>query len=341
MDSSEIPPELREAPPNSTPVTTPFKLPIQEPDNNKNKLILIILAVVVLLGGGVLTAYFVLTASQPTVNTAASPSSEPVGQSTKIKNAEAVVTAIRSILKSTVVETTFDKEKGFAMTAENVVISAHPTRQLPGNDFATWPATSYTISVSEPADKRLSIDNDYSAAIDFLEKNDFTLQKNEPTEADYEDGQKTSSYISDLINCNVYRLYYPDPKGNHYTSVSCADTQSYKKQAVITKPFYDIFIAKYPEYLEQVEDNTNPLLVTNPVIKNGLDKYKNAQVGFSKSGIIVYFYQKPGGEWQYHTASSSILPVTCESFNTPEIKKAFAGISCYGTSSDTDSTVKP
>ena len=66
--------------------------------------------------------------------------------------------------------------------------------------------------------------------------------------------------------------------------------------------------------------------------------YQTLQVAIGGGGALFYRVS-PEAEWQYFTGGQAVPE--CDEYNTEDLKKAFAGSSCYNPLTASDSTVQP
>lgn len=320
----------------------PFKLPIQEPKEGKGKLIAIILAVMLVFGGGgTATAYYLLS-SKPAKSPVASQSTKPTEQPVKLANAKAVVDAVKEIVKSPIVKTTMHEDGDYAVTTDEMAVYSYPFYQVAGYDFVNLPETGHGMTVSTAADNKESIDEDIAAITMLLEKNEFKLRDMGEIFEQNNDGLKINHYVTTSVTCATYWMDGSIMGVDNHASISCADIANYTKSAKDIVPFYDKFFAEHKEYIEQDGEEAVKFVMSKPRIGDGMDGYKNARLSFATkdSAGMVWFYRVPGKDWQYLVGTSSLIPVTCDLFDTVDSRKAFVGTYCYDRDTDKDSTVK-
>lgn len=98
------------------------------------------------------------------------------------------------------------------------------------------------------------------------------------------------------------------------------------------------------ELAEAYKDKTGKypymLNVKNPTIKSSAyGPYQNLMVAEANAASLFY-RESPDAEWKYFTGTQAQME--CSDYNTPELKKAFAGDRCYDTATqDADAIVKP
>lgn len=82
------------------------------------------------------------------------------------------------------------------------------------------------------------------------------------------------------------------------------------------------------------------LNVQDPVIMNSrVEPYQNLAV-MEADAVSVYYRESPDAKWKYFTGVQDYA--ACSDYNTPELKKAFAGDRCYDTANEnTEAVVEP
>lgn len=75
--------------------------------------------------------------------------------------------------------------------------------------------------------------------------------------------------------------------------------------------------------------------LTRKIKKNPAGTYEKITVGFADA--VALFYRKVGGEWKFFTAAQSAI--TCDTYNTAELKEAYKGEKCWDESSSKDVTL--
>lgn len=112
----------------------------------------------------------------------------------------------------------------------------------------------------------------------------------------------------------------------------CGAIDSYADMAKKLKPFADV--------LPDINDNT--VLLNLKVSNSTTAGYQKASVmvgdvGASAGGSNTLFYKPDGGKWTYFMNGAN-GPTDCSAYNTPDLRKAFAGDECVAQGSM--STVK-
>lgn len=112
----------------------------------------------------------------------------------------------------------------------------------------------------------------------------------------------------------------------------CGAIDSYADMAKKLKPFADV--------LPDINDNT--VLLNLKVSNSTTAGYQKASVmvgdvGASAGGSNTLFYKPDGGKWTYFMNGAN-GPTDCSAYNTPDLRKAFAGDECVSQGSM--STVK-
>ena len=155
-------------------------------------------------------------------------------------------------------------------------------------------------------------------------------------------GPEIFGYLNpDNIVCGVYGgVVYQDvnDSGSEYAALECGKTNWH----FLTNEEYELV----NELGEALYDKTKtgskyPYLISfdGASIKDSpVDSYQTLTVGLG--GARGMFYRvSPTDKWQYFTAGQDAP--TCDAYDTDDLKKAFAGTTCYDTNTKTWSTVQP
>lgn len=142
-------------------------------------------------------------------------------------------------------------------------------------------------------------------------------------------------YESSTIICGLsdQKPYQVSTGATDYTvTLGCADKSAYTDNAKTLKPYFDV-------YKNQSEYDTSKLTLSMPVVKESPIKgYSNAGVSINGSeydsvgGFAALFYTTPDGALRFFKGTQNSIP--CEDFNTDDIRKAYAGESCYDETDD-------
>ena len=140
-------------------------------------------------------------------------------------------------------------------------------------------------------------------------------------------GIYASRFESDTIVCSVndQKPYTADYR--YSAVVGCADKSSYLTNAKALNPYYIVYAA-------ESGNNTGQVAMGDPVLKaSKTDGYSTMTIGISGSGygtvggFAGLFYKTPDDKIHFFRGTQSQIP--CTDFNTPDIKKAYLGESCY------------
>ena len=137
------------------------------------------------------------------------------------------------------------------------------------------------------------------------------------------------------IACEMYggKTYMPQDDW-YIVSLGCAKvnwhwmTDDEKELAKELEVAYYNEIGNYPRTLD---------IRAGAKIKNSEhEPYQTLSIGLS-GGIGLFYRTSPESEWKYFTAVQA--PLSCDAYDTEDLKKAFAGDVCYD--GQTESTVQP
>lgn len=255
-----------------------------------------------------------------TTNTVQTENTTPAGP-----NAEAVVKAVKEKMKSPEVPTEVDETSGYMRTKTQDKYSAYmvPFYQPSGASFTTRPKVYYGFSTAS-SDQNI-ITADMKSVRQYLFEQGFT------TSAPRFDGDSKLTASSDFQNagtiCTVAETNYPYATGGYQVQLGCADLSSYKDNANDLKPLYTLYADANADIAKQ------PGLILGSMRPKAsrTNGYKTADIVtgniFSPmGGSVALFYQTPDGNWHYFTNTQNIM--ACDSFSTPDLKKAYAGQAC-------------
>ena len=208
-------------------------------------------------------------------------------------------------------------------------VFAAPVFKPSGYEFSVRPSEDYGLFSTGNKDVATS---DLSKVKTVLRENNL---KETVLQAGDDRSMFTANYESDNIICVLSdQKPFEQTSGSEDYSVSlgCADKVAYNDNAKVLKPYFDV-------YKVQSEYDTSKLALNTPVItQSPVDGYSRATVGIGGSeydavgGFAGLFYSTPDGKLHFFKGTQSQIP--CEDFDTDDIRKAFAGESCYDVTDD-------
>lgn len=150
------------------------------------------------------------------------------------------------------------------------------------------------------------------------------------------DGTTYSTYTHADVACALENTEGSIPTANHVVSVACADMSKYANDSAKLKPFADLYLAATND--PAVDKHALLFIGTPKTIDSKTANYKTAQVTVgsyhngqsSTGGFEGMFYQTPDKVWHYFMGAQNAL--TCDKYNTTDLKKAYLGQPCTDVS---------
>lgn len=148
--------------------------------------------------------------------------------------------------------------------------------------------------------------------------------------------QATSTPNTHYQNASVHcSLTTSQPTKDWTLQVSCANDGAYAAAAAQMKQFHDLYVANNPSVTGSIDVSQVDI---QPSRSEG---YKIAQAivfyGNGNTGAPVSYYQTPDGTWHYFRASPAFPG--CNELNTPDLRKAYLGQTCYSNTAGRLTTV--
>lgn len=236
------------------------------------------------------------------------------------KNAQLFVADVRKVMK--LPQIVLKKSDGtYGIALDGSFVYALPAHKLLQYDYETNVKVGYGFGVSSPVSKRAAVEKDYDAAVKLLESKGMSVVAGTVSTSEY---QRSATYTGKDTLCVLY-LEYNVGKTNR-ASVACANINSYEEVAQMVKSFHIAYIAAKVPLLP----GDTPVYGV-PVVKDGLDGYKRAEVNMVKLNAL--FYQAPNSDkWNYVTTIFD--QIQCSDIQAPELQKAFAGFVCVNANGD-------
>lgn len=108
-------------------------------------------------------------------------------------------------------------------------------------------------------------------------------------------------------------------------ALECADKNWYSEEdKTLSLALADAYKKKTGETIGYIDAKTSK------IEKNSAGTYDRITVGLDNA--VAFFYRKNGGEWKFFTGAQQML--SCDSYNTSELKEAYAGTRCYQGSNE-------
>lgn len=237
--------------------------------------------------------------------------------------AESTLNELRNKIKGEQQQVDARTESGGTGIADGIVYS-NATYKTENQRFATYPAKGYGFGTRSTPEVAIS---DMAAIESYMKTNGFA-----------ETPEGSGVFASKNIVCAV-RLFNHDMGGFDGIGVGCGDMIDYAKNYVAALPFYYAYEAREPKPAP-----IDGLTFASPVVMNGADGYKNAHVSIGSGlagatgGFSGLFYKAPNTtKWTYFMGTQN--DISCDKFDTAELKKAFTGQRCVILSTGEESTV--
>lgn len=313
---------------------------------------LLIIAIVSVIGVAIAAyAYLYLTTlvfvKRPDINTL-----QPVygiDDATKFDSPRALVEKASADLGGIVRLATVNNYVG--VDEQGITVYKLPYYAVSGNPFKNLPYGGNGIAYKGDASQS---EINYTKLFNFFKLNNFKVLTSVVNEESFitESAKATFTnyavYESKEMVCAIWQADVSSilTPGDNLVSVGCADVANYRVAANDLRPLYDSYIKAYPKH-------SNNILLGSPEVYNGAGGYKYALLyqedasGPSSpavSNFVGLYYQAPNSsKWTYfnsQTAASDGKPLQCSAYNTPELKKAFSGNSCYDDVARKNATVQ-
>lgn len=258
------------------------------------------------------------------------PAVQPAVQQSTAKTEPTKITA------ANVVEDIKKSETGFEK-ADNVLFN-YPIK-LAGYNFYT--VTEHATGVSKSVAY-----TDSSSVASSIGK--LLQQKNFSEKVVQQPVDDTTPYIVHYASADVVcqvsvAKTFNNPKGNHSVDAACEDMSAYVSAAKAQKPFSTAFAEGKPDSVTNVVFSGMPAARQSKTA--GYVLHEMSMVGYdeqtemaSVGGVLGLFYQTPEKTLHYFKSTQSDLP--CSAYNTPDLKKAYAGEKCADSNGNVNATVK-
>lgn len=143
-----------------------------------------------------------------------------------------------------------------------------------------------------------------------------------------EDMTTQLTYQNDSVVCTYNDLTQP-------VWLACATKDDYKPVAEAVQPFVTVYSSANPE------ENVGNLVFQKPIVEaSPTEGYQTAEVSISAiqgvGGTVGLFYSV-NGNWKYFGSAQAIL--SCDKYNTDELKIAYEGMACFDETTSSESVV--
>ena len=145
-------------------------------------------------------------------------------------------------------------------------------------------------------------------------------------------GMYAANYQSDDIVCLVTDTKPATVSQRFIATIGCADKDNYVASAKALQPYYDVYKA-------ESGNATGSLVLDDPTIKvSATPGYTTTSIGISGAdygsvgGFGALFYTTPDKKIHFFLGTQNV--VGCDRYNTPDLKKAYLGESCYDKNND-------
>lgn len=242
------------------------------------------------------------------------------------KNADAAITAINKLIGGMNTSKSVDIKSNF-------VNGKSPSYSPIGVAYKA--ATSKNVALSLAISEQNFIDSDqWTVLVDPILSNIdiFLTNSNFKKSADVNVGAgEISRYISDIGVCSLLNNSNP-----HKILLVCANISDYPSNVT--------GVDKFPSVLASAGISNKNVIFETPIIRDSVTPgYQNAYMDINPQdgmmgGYFVLLYKKVGGDWKYFKSAQQGL--SCDTYNTTELRAAFSGNYCYDTATKNDSIVK-
>ncbi len=272
----------------------------------------------------------------------------PTSSTTHFSSATDLISqATASEIKGDVLDPAKNTNQG-GISAEGFTTYSLPSYKVANNNYENFPTEGTGQGYITNS---VAADQNYKQFIQFFKDNHFTKLSTASGSGPisiYDDVNFVSYAVYGSVEM-LCAIWHVDASATalkqHVTSIGCASKDSYTKAADIIKPFYE-------SYTKNDKARKN-LVFSVPTISNGKDGYKNAFVYIEDgTGDIPdledktvpsmngYYYMQPGnGTWTFFAALDTRKSIYCSAFDTPVLQKAFNGVDCINSTTDTPSSI--
>ena len=286
------------------------------------------------LGAALALGIYKFYVEKPAVNSPAQ--AQDAGSiDTSVKtDAASLISNLKSRVKAKEVETTSENSFTMATTKDGMGAWSVTYAQPKGYEFYTLPETmaGFTVATNDTA----LAASDVASVRSYLASQG--LSAGLVTFDMANKVMSSSEFINEDVRCLVALTEYAYKSGSEQVQVGCADSTSYTKNAEAVSPLYKAYLTAHPEI------KVAGLFFARPTIKSStVNGYQNASLTtgniFSPyGGSVAHLYKTPDNTWHYFQNSQDEL--MCSSYNTSDLKNAFAGTGC-ALENGNESTVKP
>ncbi|MBR2658673.1 hypothetical protein IKD57_02120 [Candidatus Saccharibacteria bacterium] len=106
----------------------------------------------------------------------------------------------------------------------------------------------------------------------------------------------------------------------YYINISCASTSWHTQESIdLTNQLADAYYAKVGSYPHDIN-------ATYPKIENSLYRPYQRMETTTLGAILLFYRTSPDAAWQFFKGTQAIS--SCDEFNTPDLRRAFAGTTC-------------
>ena len=335
-DNNSQPPQHDHYTPPNQPLPTPVMSepgatppPLPTSSRKPSRTIFVILGAVLLVLGIAALVVFLIASNQPDddqTNGTATPTAS-------LSEAEQTITALRA----TVNEATTTPASGYETVEGD--FSAAPTfartALLSGDEtFAVFPTESYGFAAFPTANNDAQAIE--SRLISALTDASYTQLDQQGTSNDQE---AYTRFSDDTTLCTIYRNNGSEQTSPATVTAGCANRDDFTASFESARPFAISFLANRDS---DIPADTVPIFDTIAIRDSETEGYQVADVlirsyPFGQLGYAASFYRAEGSDWLFFNAGQNV-PL-CSDYTTDDLRKAFAGTSCAGTSST--ETVQP
>lgn len=314
-------------------------------NSDRKKLYAILSAIVLIVIVAIATGIYTYKASEDNAKKE-STIIDSLAMATKFESPNALLDKIKPKLKGQSLIVAKSGGTG-ASTEEGYGIYNPPQYQVSGKPFKNFPAESFGLGY---ADNSSVAGDNYHALVHFFDTNKFKRILNEENRIGSISQTANATYIayaeyeSSNLLCAIWHADASETElQSHISSVGCADKASYKTASDGLTQFYTAY----------TKDNKQPnkdLVFGMIETGNGKDGYEYAVLHQVDDSIQIpendtnYFeglyYKAPTDkDWTYFAGASN-GSMACTDYDTPALKVAFDGISCYDVNTKTASVVR-
>ncbi len=231
--------------------------------------------------------------------------------------------------------------------------STNPASVIYRYDSKNWVVTdagANVLTFSSGRTKTTDNKADYNAVLVYLNTNGFTeVKPTDQSSVSYSTSQAIVQYFaSNNFTCSMHNTpnlalnggATPEP-ASYRLQLDCAQLSAFKNNVAAVKPLASAYDASKLTAIVQDPLFSAPTKTQSSATKDYANTSVNvASVKTPSDNSSAEFYQTPDKNWHLFAVAKDPAKIACTDYNTDDLKKAYAGFSCWDTSTNTGSFVE-